>query len=1121
MVYYNRPTRLAPDTEERIFKELHRQMPEGFRVDGKSDKGPPPLEPEASRRAIQTKPDLQVELVASEPLVQSPVAIDWGPDGKLWVVEMFDYPTGVDGNFRPGGRVKYLIDQNGDGRYDRAVTLADDLPFPTGVMAWRKGVLVCAAPDVLYLEDRDGDGKADVRQVILTGFDVSNFQARINGLSEGLDGWIYAANGLLGGRISSPLNRRKPIDLGGRDLRFRPDSGEVEPASGLTQQGRVRDDWGEWFGNDNSNLLWHYPLKEHYLNRNPRFLPPLARVPITLGDPDPNRLFPISRMMERFNDPHHAGRVTSACGPTIYRDDWLGEEFAGNAFICEPVHNLVTRRILSRKGLTLTGRRADDERSREFLASSDGWFRPVQVRTGPDGALWIVDMYRVVIEHPRWIPPDRLAKLDVRAGADRGRIYRVISKNRAPRSVPNIAARPIDEVVGLLESRNGVVRDLAQRRLLHEAPRATSALRGLVRQGNPFGRLHALCVLAATRQLDRATLQVALNDSQPEIRIWALRSAESLVSQHPEIERELFRLENDSDLRVRCQLAYTLGSCHSPDAADVLARLASRDGEDPYFRAAVLSSVRSDSLSNFSESLLRLAELHPPARSLLPVVAAMVPALADSETAVSFLTAFARGQWDRTLELETFAAWIDAMERERKPFSEPLQSLMKSIGHKADAILRSETSSVELQVRAVRLLGRSPEGLEADITLLAQCLRPQKPPEVQRAALDRLGSIKSPIVPEKILGMWPTLPPTGRQASLDLLLQRDSWVESVVVALETRRILPADLTSSQRVHLCQSSSQAIKHRAEKALQGALARDRDGLIRSYAQQLMKVRGDSRRGEQVFAKSCATCHRLGNLGQAVGPDLAAVTQRDTESWLIAILDPNRALDGRYALLHIVTQDGRQFNGMLVSETASSLVLQAANGQRFELLRREIDEITNTGRSLMPEGLEQEIPPESMADLLAFLQGSRPKAKQVPGNRPEVVKPESDGTIRLRANQSEIYGDTITFESEFENLGWWQGSSDYALWRVEGVRPGRYAVELHFSCDNSSQGNIARIESGTQCLDFHVPGTGGWDRYVVREVGKIALGTHPVVVIRPAPPLRGALFDLKEVRLRLISP
>ncbi len=411
MVYYAKPAPFEPGLEDKILSVVHEIVPNSFEMknDG-AGVDPPALTPKESLVAIKVPRGLEVELAAAEPLVFDPVAIDFGGDGKLWVADMRDYPMGLDGRYQPGGEIRVLTDQDGDGRYDHATVFLDKIPFPTGVMAWRKGVLVCAAPEIFYAEDRDGDGKADVRKTLYSGFATENYQARVNGLAYGLDNWVYGANGLIGGRIKAvSQGKGREFDLGARDFRIKPDSGEIEPASGLSQQGRIRNDWGDQFGNNNSVFLQHYPVPEHVVGRNPfvSAAPPILN--ISKGA-DWNVLRPISQPLERFNDPGSLNRATSACGPAIYRDDWLGESYSGDAFICEPVHNIVRRLKLVQRGTTFTGEIPDSERDQEFLASSDNWFRPVQAKTGPDGALYIVDMYRYVIEHPRWISPGKLAQ---------------------------------------------------------------------------------------------------------------------------------------------------------------------------------------------------------------------------------------------------------------------------------------------------------------------------------------------------------------------------------------------------------------------------------------------------------------------------------------------------------------------------------------------------------------------------------------------------------------------------------------------------------------------------------------------------------------------------------------
>jgi putative membrane-bound dehydrogenase-like protein len=364
-----------------------------------------------------------------------------------------------------------LEDTDKNGVYDKATTFLDNLAFPTGIHCWRGGVIITMAPEIFYAEDTDGDGKADVRETMYRGFVEGNQQHRVNGLRWGLDGWLYLANGDSGGEIAgtgyvpgtkasgrasalrdqapdapqqpNPLGgltpsarqgndalggltpNRSPVSLRGRDLRINPDTNELDTVSGQTQFGRERDDFGNWFGNNNSNPIWQYVLEDRYVRRNPHAGISQVTAPVAVV-PGAAPVYPTSRTLARFNDFAFANRFTSACSTMIYRDNYLGEQYYGNAFTSEPVHNLVSRLVMTRNGYGFIGERAADEQQSEFLASSDNWFRPTMIRTGPDGALWVADMYRAVIEHPEWIPPEYQRKMNLYAGSDMGRIYRIV-----------------------------------------------------------------------------------------------------------------------------------------------------------------------------------------------------------------------------------------------------------------------------------------------------------------------------------------------------------------------------------------------------------------------------------------------------------------------------------------------------------------------------------------------------------------------------------------------------------------------------------------------------------------------------------------------------------------------
>jgi putative membrane-bound dehydrogenase-like protein len=469
----------------------------------------------------------------------------------------------------------------------------DGLNLPTGVLPWRGGVLITAAPEILWAKDTDGDGRADKREVLYDGFRPGNPQHRVNGLRWGLDNWIHIANGDSDGIIRS-VKTGKTVNISGRDLRIRPDEGLLEAQSGETQFGRCRDDWGNWFGNNNSDALWHYVLRDHYLRRNPHAVSPSARrrVPVEEGR---LRLFPTSVTVERFNDFHTANLVTSSCGTGIYRDEWLGDEFYGNAFICEPVHNLVIRQVLTPSGLTFSSRRAPGGEEREFLSSSDNWFRPVTAKTGPDGALYIVDMYRHVIEHPEWIPQSWQKRLDLRQGEDKGRIYRLVRRGKERKKISRLDNKSTLELSRVLGTANGELRDMLHVEILHRADRGAVALRRLATVSESAAvRLQALSILDGMEVEMGSDLLQGMLDRSPEVRRHAIRIAEKMAVT-PQLLEALGKLLDDPDPRVRHQLHLSLGNFKAPEVEAVIElacrRFREEGAQEALMRAGLISSV--------------------------------------------------------------------------------------------------------------------------------------------------------------------------------------------------------------------------------------------------------------------------------------------------------------------------------------------------------------------------------------------------------------------------------------------------------------------------------------------------------------------------------------------------
>ncbi|HTI50547.1 MAG TPA: PVC-type heme-binding CxxCH protein, partial [Planctomycetaceae bacterium] len=741
LYWQNEETDKLPDLVHRVsFNEILAQ----------ADLPPRAKSPEASLQSIQVRPGFKVELMAAEPLTYDPIAFAFGADGKLWVVEMGDYPLGTstkrrgvlagdvassnDGiGVKPAGRIRFLEDTDGDGRYDKS-TIFLDVPYPTGVLPWRKGILVTAAPDIFYAEDSDGDGRADKREVLYTGFNPGNQQHRVNGLVRGLDNWIYVANGDSGGRIryvgrasggreppedrnrseaSTPRNATPPapplpkggngrIDIGGRDLRIRPETGELEAVSGQTQYGRNRDDWGNWFGCNNANPMYQFVLDDHYQRRNPHFAAPAARVDVPeVAGTAP--VYPISRLLARFNDYHTANRFTSACSAIIYRDDLFGPHFAGNMFVSEPVHNLVHREVVRPEGLLFKSRRAVDDEHSEFLASSDNWFRPTMIQTGPDGALWIADMYRHVIEHPKWIPDTWQKKLDLLAGFDKGRIYRVFPIDRQPRAIPRLDKLDAAGLVAALESPSGWQRDTAQQLLVErfgpggpvlarpERRAAAECILLLEKQAresrNPLARLHALCTLAGIAHPSASLLVHSLADEHPGVRRHAIRISESLPRRPPEVVAALVKLVSDSDPHVRMQLAYTLGEIDDSQAGVALGDMLQGLRGDRYLFAAAMSSLTNANIEPVLSAVLRGDDGTTPNVNLLETLLNQAAALGNDRAFHTLLAAVAAPRDDRFApwQLSAVGALFEALDRRRQSLAE----LRKSNDEKLQEALRN------------------------------------------------------------------------------------------------------------------------------------------------------------------------------------------------------------------------------------------------------------------------------------------------------------------------------------------------------------------------------------------------------------------------------------------------
>ena len=1183
-----RPVRI----EQGAVSPLKKPQPDAD-LDASAEAFPLSKTPEESLATIQLAPGLKAELVAAEPLIQDPVAFEWDVQGRLWVVQMGGYPNGAtDENGKPasGGEIRVLEDVDNDGKYDKATVFLDDLNFPTGIHPWRDGVIVTDAPTIFYAEDTDGDLKADIRKTLYKGFVEGNQQHRVNGLRWGLDNWLHVANGDSGGEVRAVdkvgdgplfddeskyrLIDRDPFDpslevtgpgrsvnIRGRDVRIQPDFGLIDTVSGQSQFGRCRDDWGNWFGGNNSRPMWHYALDDRYIRRNPHAAAGDPRREI-FDPPGASPVFPISKTLERFNDHDRANRFTSACSAMIYRDSLLGEEFAGDAFVCEPVHNLVSRRILSEKDGVFTAKRSANEKSSEFLASSDSWFRPVMIRTGPDGALWVADMYRFVIEHPEWIPPEWQEKLNLRAGHNMGRIYRIVrDENTACCGVVGSAAGQAStdsgerlrhwfstkwneiaptELFERLSSRNGWWRDVAQRILVHRADEdfQTGPLRLLASDSpNPATRLQSLCTLVGCEKSESfSAVSSALDDPHPAVRRHAARLLAATWRFLPEGDRyrrdwakssrKLAQLINDPDHFVRMQIAY---QADQVDPSVVAEELLLKQADDKDLLAAVFSTFHSSTI----EALLRGVQTRsePKDSAMIRRLTVQAAALGRFDIVAMQIKQKARPLFEKEwVELLESTTDLFAEMREHgnvwKRFEESdewrdssIHSHIEFLAAHAQQIVKATSQPESSRIDGIRFLSASGQMTGKTLTLLSEELHAQNSPMIQAAIVNALGQSSDSLVPNLLLSRWASLTPAIRRQIFDTLLRQSDWTEQLLEAIRSGQLTSSQLDAAHRERLVVHRDAKIRDLAAELFDVEAFSDRQVVLEKF-EPVLKQTGDETRGRMVFEKRCASCHRLNGIGKSIGADLAALKDRTGKALLTAILDPNRAVEAKFLSYTAVTNAGKSVSGMLLSETGNSVTLVSTDGKEHVLLRKDLDQLISSQRSLMPEGLEKDLTKQDIADVIAFVQRSGQRPKELPYNSPEIIDANGEGVVELPASAASVYGPSLVVEEHFRNLGQWLSEKDHAAWTVvlpDGMSDQTFEVEFDFACHRSAAGNQLVLSASGNTIEARVPSTFRWDRYSTWKVGTISLppGKSRLVVYTRSPP-KQALIDLRKIRL-----
>lgn len=918
---------------------------------------------------LHTDEALQIECVAHEPHVIDPVAMRFDDAGRMWVVEMRDYPQPSDPQSPPNGRIVVLEDKDADGSFQRVSVFADQLLFPTGLEFWQDGIIVTLAGQIVFLRDRDGDLRVDQREVWFEGFAEQNEQLRANHPRLGPDGLVYVAGGLRGGRIM-PQNARwsadDAVDLRGFDFAFDPHGGFFGRVTGNSQYGLTIDDFGNRIGCSNRNPAIAAVLPAAFVAATSTLTGQDAYHDIAAVGPA-SKVIPVGPAWTTSN--LHAGQFSAACGVFRGLGPAIPAAMREDLWICEPTGMLVQRQQLDRQGPVGKSNRAAGP---EAIAGEHPYFRPVDLVSGPDGALYLVDMARAVIEHPDWMPDELKTRRDLRWGDTLGRIWRVSARTSNAREQPGPALDPAKraDLVTQLGNRNPWHRHRASCRLL-EQPLAAEATARLERLAGdpaaiPQARARAAAILKTRNQLP-GSLPVGLataNDSR--LRGWAFRN---LVGEIPRSTIEAAWQDEAAEVRFRALVAWLDDGGADPDTVGHLTRSLAQDAADPWFQKVIAAASVPQ-----ADRLLRVVQSDPELRDAYPaaVQSAWAKRLADQDLERFEKAWLEFGAAPPSSELVRLRGWQEGLKSRRlqadvrlETAGDALQQHVRAAFQLAVDRANDEGLAVTARKRAIEAVAAAPEHLRQLAPLLDE---DNLDVSLQQSLLPALLRVAPEATLAWLDSRLRSLTPSVRQTAIETLLRGVETSHWLLDRIASRKVAPSLVGPSVIERLQRSRDPELRRRAADVFAG-VNRDRAAVLARY-QPALTGPADARRGREFFRQQCAACHRVNNIGTDVGPDISDSRTKTPAALLTAILDPNAAIDAAYVRYTALTHDGTAHDGLLIDAGREAVVLQTQGGERLRLPRDEIESLQTPGVSLMPEGFEQTLSVDQMRDLIRFL-------------------------------------------------------------------------------------------------------------------------------------------------------
>jgi putative membrane-bound dehydrogenase-like protein len=942
-------------------------------------------------------PAFNLSMVAAEPLIKDPVDLEFDEHGDAYVLEMPGYPFEDKQS-----RVILLKDKNQDGIYDEGKVYAENLQLGASILCYRQGMLVAAPPYLLNLHDTNHDEVIDKIDTVMGGFSTGNLQHNYNGLTYGNDGWIYAANGGNSGKPYWWGDTTSRIDLRGQDLRFNLNTKTMERLGASSGGfGITMDEGGQLFGTHNTRHISQLVFPGRYTSS---LSIPWEKSLTNISDHEEDglaRIYPVGEQESRVNHPEQSGYFSGSCGLTYYGGNAFGDSFNHTIWVADVVLNLIHVDRLKKQGSLYTASRVYEKK--EILASTDRAFRPVNMTVGPDGAMYVVDMYRKVIEHPEWIPDEMEKTMDLNAGKDKGRIYKIDGINHPYAKIDFKTLESVEGQIRNLSHPNQWVRKTAQRLLQDQSLNEgqVKLLSDLLASQDENARLHALYLLSIKEKLSSVHLLSSLMDASPTIRENALKIAEPSINGSKEVLNKCIGLLQDPDQRVRMQAALSLSTCTKAvflenkeelfhailataqlpmdkwnmyacaiaakyDPMDLFNRISSatpNENSIPFLKT--LAWYAGSTTDGFLKLLNALNTMKASPVEKTNILIESYKNLIPSVMGTALLPQI--NHLEQTVDINLLACLGEL----RKKLKLPQSAALLKISNQALSIVLNNALSDSVRLKQMSLINLMPYKEKADV--LFKCIDNKQPLSLQDAALKQLQQSNDPEIGPRIVQAWSLMGPQARREGGDILLYKKTNQSALLDGLEQKKINIGEMNfelERRRTLLWWSDNDSIKKRAE-----ALFSDVGVVTRKDALEKMKpalaLHGNTDNGQKVFIAVCSQCHLYGSTGNEVGPVLTEISRKSKETLMQDILDPNAATDTKYISHKIELKNGDIHIGIVDAETDQSVTIKKMGGSKVTISKPEIKEFTSLGKSLMMEGLEGNMTTQQMADLLAYLQ------------------------------------------------------------------------------------------------------------------------------------------------------